>query len=530
MAAGKPGVKYEYVTVKDKKSGAVKRVAMEQSKAQALRRKRSLAQTEGLIPKPLRGSVDTAGINDAVAAHIASLNAPLDQLKKGAQSQFDSNLRANEQLGQQTQASLDQLLANADTRQRDYAALAGETVAAQQRANQAAAAGTASVLGLAYNPLVADRVQQGLAPAQAAQYAQTVQGSWQDRLGQQAQRDFFERGKGIQAITQQAFNEGQRRELAGTFDRIAAEQAANRQKRAELVRQFAQEDFTLASAFADAQAKAQQQAEENRLAAYNATTDRIRATGGGGGGGGGGLGGLSKEQRKAVAGVRAEVEKIVQSTRKPTTITSTVDNVNNKTGQPGKDGQPDVDPDTGKPITVTTTTQLSTKDAFGADGGPWRKSFTLLTGADVGLSPAQAAMVATTWYPGSITRSTPTKIKAMLQSRGVPPAVQKQIIAKFFGADAWSSISSSASERPGTHHPTAGASTDAWVKRLQGKSVSAHGGVWHLRGFKDGAWQWARDGWRTVSIPGRPGQNPVAALRSYDGPTAPVNWGGGLGS
>ena len=55
-----------------------------------------------------------------------------------------------------------------------------------------------------------------------------------------AQRDFFERGKGIAAITQSAFNEGQRRDLQQTLGQIAAEQRANQAKRAELVRQFAQ--------------------------------------------------------------------------------------------------------------------------------------------------------------------------------------------------------------------------------------------------------------------------------------------------
>ena len=437
MAAGKPGVKYEYVTVKDKKSGAVKRVAMEQSKAQALRRKRSLAQTEGLIPKPLRGSVDTAGINDAVAAHIASLNAPLDQLKKEAQSQFDANLRANDQLGQQTQASLDQLLANADTRQRDYAALAGETVAAQQRANQAAAAGTASVLGLAYNPLVADRVQQGLDPVQAAQYAQTVQGSWQDRLGQQAQRDFFERGKGIQSITQQAFNEGQRRELAGTFDRIAAEQAANRQKRAELVRQFAQEDFTLASAFADAQAKAQQQAEENRLAAYNATTDRIKAIGGGGGGGGGGA--LSKDQLKAINKVQSDINKMVTAMHTP-----------DKTWIDDNGTPDDTTDDQVRRVFSTAA------ETFPQTGGPWREAFARLTAGNVGVGAGKAALLASQWFPGSIKRSTPQKLVAMFSSRGVPTGVQKRILQQAgFGESA---ISAAMSGRP-VYGPPAPASS-----------------------------------------------------------------------
>ncbi len=396
MAKAKPGSKYLYVTVKDKKSGATKRVAMERSKALKLRRKREINTTMSLIPKPLRESVDAAGINDAVASHIASLNAARAQVGKEAQTQFDTNVRMNEQLGQQTQASLDQLLANADTRQKDYASLAGSVVSAQQQGDARAAAATGQILGGALNPLVAERAAAGMAPGQAMQYAGATQGAWADRLGQQAQRDFFERGKGIQSITQSAFNEGQRKQLTTSLQRIAAEQAANKQKRAELVRQFAQEDFTLASAFADRQAAAAQQDFENQLAVAGLEG------GAGGGGGGGGARGLSSDQLKAVGKVQSDVNKLRE---KIGTVHSTTGSGDEK-----------------------ETFYWTADTVFPGTGGPLREAIARLTAANVGVGPGKAAMLAAQWYPGSITRSEPARLVPMFTRLGVPPGVQTQIM------------------------------------------------------------------------------------------------------
>lgn len=66
---------------------------------------------------------------------------------------------------------------------------------------------------------------------------------------------------------------------------------------------------------------------------------------------------------------------------------------------------------------------------------PWRQSFEML-GAR-GLSPAYAAMVASRWFPESFTRSNPYNMRQMMQNRGVPPRIIKDLLVRHFGENAW---------------------------------------------------------------------------------------------
>lgn len=397
----KPKKKHVFITVRDKKTGALKRVSMEASRAAALRKRREVAKTNSLIPSGFRDQVDADAITSAVASHIASLNAPLDQLSKDVQTQADTNVRMSDSLAAQTQASLDQLVANANARTSGFQQLAGQGIAALGQTNREAASATARALGGVLNPQLAQQVDANLAPAQAQQHAQGVGDVWAQTLASGAQRDFFERGKGIAAITQQSFNEGQRRQMSQSLERIAAEQRANQQKRAELVRQFAQEDYTLKTAFEQAGAEAAAAAAQAEIDAYNAETGRIDALNDGSGGSGGGGG--SKANAKAVSKVQADINKMVAQMRKPTAT------------RLDKDGK------------VTQVFPTPT-EVFGKDNGPWREAYTRLTASNVGVSKAQAARLASQWFPGSITRSTPAKLVAMFNRLGVPTSIQKQIM------------------------------------------------------------------------------------------------------
>lgn len=478
MAKAVPGKKYVKITVKDKKSGALKRVTMEASKAAALRKKRSVAGTSKLIPSQYRGSVDPSAIDNAVAAHIQSLNQPLDQLGKEASTQFDTNVRMNDQLGQQTQATLDQLLQNADARTSGFQQLAGQSIAAQQGTNRDAASAIARSLGAAFNPLVAGMVEQDLAPMQAQQHSQGVGDTWMGTLSSGAQRDFFERGKGIQAITQSAFNEGQRRDLQTTLGRIAAQQAANNQQKAALVREFSKEDaqFALEQQTA-AQAFGQQQF-ENSLALDNAATDRIDAMNDGSGGSGGTSSGLSKDAQKRVLEVRKYLDGRLKLLG---TVSST-------------EGSGD----------TKKTYYWDNKLLFPGTGGPWREAHARLTAPEVGMSADQAALFASRWFKSSLTRSTPAKIKTMLEGRGVTPAMQKQLITSAFGPKGWldvtrspaAAVANNPTRGSGTYMPTGtGGNVSLWadkqVKALKGKTITPKAAPtysYKLQSFSNGKW------------------------------------------
>lgn len=404
-----PGKKYQRVNVLI--DGKMQRVLMEASKVAALKRKRAVAETTKLIPSQYRSTVDAASIHDAATSQINMLNAPLNQVKADANTQFATNVRMNDSLAAQTQASLDQLLANANARTQGFQQLAGQGIAAQQQTNREAAQATAHALGAALNPQVASMVDAQLAPMLAQQHAGGVQRVWADTLASGAQRDFFERGKGIAAITQQAFNEGQRRNLAQSLDAIARQQAANQQQKAALVRQFAQEDYTLQGTIGAEMAKAQNEANQLAIDQYEATTGRIKATTSG-------TQASSKAQTKAINDARKVVDGMLAKTKKLVTVTKPV---------LGPDGKPMIGTN-GKPITTTVTVKQSIPEVFGSDNGPWREAFKRLTDPTVGLGPDQAAQLASQWYPNSIKGHGTAAIKEMLQNRGVSERVMNQIL------------------------------------------------------------------------------------------------------
>jgi len=409
VVKGAPGKKYQYVTVKQ--NGKTKRVLMEASKVAAIKRKREVGETTKLIPTQYRSTVDAGSINDAVASHINMLNAPLEQVKSDANTQFGTNVRMNDSLAAQTQASLDQLLANANARTQGFQQLAGQGIAAQQQTNREAAQATANALGAALNPQVASMVDAQLAPMLAQQHAGGVQRVWADTLASGAQKDFFERGKGIAAITQQAFNEGQRKKLAQSLDAIARQQAANQQQKAALVRQFAQEDYTLQGTIGAEMAKSQAEMDANEIAKYNAVTGRIKANKTG-------ANAAATGQTKGIAAARKAVETKLAKTKKLVTVTKPVLDAN---------GQPKVDSN-GKPITTTVSAKQSIAEVFGANNGPWREAFKLLIDPTVGLDADSAAQLASQWYPNSIKGHDTAAIKQMLLTRGVSEKVTNQLL------------------------------------------------------------------------------------------------------
>lgn len=456
----KPGVKYERIGVLDGKTGKVVQVSMEAKKAQALRARRAAGKTGGgakpggvkggpsaetlaLIPKPFQGVVDAGAIEKAVAAQIGSLNAPLEAGKATAQTAFDSNVAANDSITAQTQASLDTLLANAGARASGYQQLNDQ--ASMLRAQNNAQALSGSALGGSLNPHMQDMIAGNLAAPIAQQNAAGVQATWADRLAQGAQSDFFQRGKGIAAIEQSAFTAGQRNRLSGILSNIAQSQAANQGRKAEFTRQMAQEDYTLATAFAGEQAKAAEAAEALRLKQYEAQTGRLsvsqrdvanqrttaasranaqtaaaarikaeaaKATSK-----------LGTEQRKAMGDAKKAIDTLIQSARKPISVT-----------RPVLDSQGNPVIKNGKPVTTTTTTTRPMRDVFGANGGPWREAFTRLTDPMVGLDNNTAAMIAFRWYgQQSIAGKPRANIIKLLDNRGVTGSTRSTILAAAAG-------------------------------------------------------------------------------------------------
>lgn len=486
-----PSKKYVYVTVKNKKTGETERRAMEKSRAQKLRsdrkRKKELASTTSQIPKQYRDLVDPGAINDAVAAHIAGLNAPLDQARSEAEKQAATNQRMAESLGAQTQATLDQLLRNTDARTSGFQQLAGRSVAAAQETNQAAGSAIARALGGALNPQTAAMIDANLQPAQAQQHASGVGDVWANTLASGAQRDFFERGKGISAISQQAFNEGQRRDLQTVLARIASQQTANNQQRAALVRdmaekeaQFAFERETAAAAFG---AEQQQQAFENNLDTYEAETGRIGALSKGSKGGGGGSGG-SAADRKRWNSVRDDVYENVRK------MQATVGQIKNK--------------DTGETWTKA--------GVWGKGNGPWREAFTQLEAK--GVPRSAAALMATKMFPSSIQTSTPTNILAMLRRRGVPDKTIAGILNQNFGKGTYQKLASPAKvESGGTYRPTNSTTSGEWAKKLKGKVIKMRGKQYRFMGLYGDKWGFRDENGVLRQVPVRPGWSPVVSLR-----------------
>lgn len=76
----------------------------------------------------------------------------------------------------------------------------------------------------------------------------------------------------------------------------------------------------------------------------------------------------------------------------------------------------------------------------GVGGGvvktPWREAHKQLVNA-ANLNPTTAALLASKWFPESITSSNPKNIRSMLSSRGVSLPAQRKIITQYFGADGW---------------------------------------------------------------------------------------------
>lgn len=497
--------KYVKITVKNRKTGKLQRVNMEASKAAALRKKRSTSKTQQLIPSTYRPSVDAGAIDAAVASHIGSLNAPLDQLKTDASTQFDTNVRMSDQLGEQTQATLDQLVRNADQRTGAFQQLAGQGIAAQQQTNGAAATAMARALGGAMSPLVAQMADANNAPMQAQQHAQGVGDVWAQTLASGAQRDFFERGKGISAITQQAFNQGQRNRLTETLGRIAQEQRANQQKRAELVRKFAQEDAQFDNERRMVDVAANKDAAELELDRYNAETGRIDALNDGSSSSGGSVS-MSDDQRKAVLGVKKFID---DQLKKLGTVRATE-------GAGAK-----------KENLYWTQSSL-----FPSTGGKWREAHSRLTAPEIGMSADQAAMFATRWFKDSIARSTPKKIKSMLESRGVTPTTQRQIIMGVWGRKGWDTAVGRAAaaatandpdRQQGTYMPAGTQGNislwaDKQLKAFKGKAIkpsAAPTRTFRLTGFanvRGGSWKFVMNNGKTVYVKAQAGQSPVNAL------------------
>lgn len=435
-AKPKAPVQRQYVTIKGA-DGKDRRVLMEVNKIAAMKRAKAIADTTPLIPDVYRGMVDPAQIDAAVTARIAGLNAPSALSEQNAIAQHNANVLGSQSLERQTQGALDQLVANSQVGARDLAALAIQRDAARGVAQQAATGAAASVLGTELNPLVAGMVDAKVDPLRAAGAAQQVQQTTTDRLMQQGQTDFFQRGKGLAAITQQSFTEGQRQQLAAFMRQVAATQAANNAQRPDMVRSMAAED----AAFASAQAKQQSEdalaaqafgldvkklqldsakakaanevARKNAETAANAVTQRdqanIRTTE---------TSRANAVDRNAAAARKAaqtELAKVNAAQKKAlASVHAEVQKRYNKVGQP-------------VPGTKAQK-EYEAADLFPGTGGPWREAFAQLTSPEVGLNANQAALYATAWYKQSIQGHDYAKIKALLDNRGVSGVIFNQIM------------------------------------------------------------------------------------------------------
>lgn len=421
-----PKKKYRTVTIL--KDGKPTRVSMELSKARALAARRKAAKdgqavdaTTALIPKPYRDYVDPKSIDAAVSSQIAGLNAPLELGKTEAQAQFENNLKASESLNAQTQASLDQLVQNANARTQGFQQIAGQGISALQQADTAAASAVARALGPAMNANVAQVAGDALAPQRAENHAAGVQDVWASTLASGAQRDFFERGKGLSAITQQSFNEGQRQQLNSVLARIAAQMQANVAQRPELVAKAAREEAqfeferqTAAAALgteASKMALDQYEAETGRLSVAQrdaanrrsvaqrreasriaAQTRREAAQAG-----------FSKDVQKRILEARKAIDKMVTQMRKPT---KTIVN------------------DDGTVMQVKPTRE----EVFGKGNGPWQEAFSRLTSPEIGMDANKAALWATSWFKSSLEGKDFRMVHRLLRNRGVTGEAYKRLI------------------------------------------------------------------------------------------------------
>lgn len=420
-----PKKKYIYMTMP-----GGKKVAMERSAALALRRKRGVAQTSSMIPGNLRPLVDAGAIHDAVNSSLSAANTPILAQQADAERQLGSNLEANRALGTQTAAHIAEMLAGAQQRTQSFMQTSAQAQAAAQAQDAASAQAMGAMLGHALNPNVAAVADAGTAPGQAQRFADNTGNLWGLSLGSQAQQDYFQRAGAIAAMNTAGFEREQRGRLADVLSALKAQVAANNAKRGELTRQFAQEDYTLASAFQSGLAEQQLEQAKLGLDQYANETDRMNVLADAENDARKAGAGLTTQQAKNVAAVRKAVDVMVSKLRKPLKTT--------------------VDKETGN----VSRTYPTAAEVFGAGGGPWREAFKRLT-ADAGLSPAQAALRATMWFPDSISRSSPKKIVTMLKNRGVPQSIIKQIVDGQWGKGSYTNATS----RPSATRPSPGQQT-----------------------------------------------------------------------
>lgn len=406
-------------------NGTVKQVMMPVKKVQALRQRRaaqaSLAATKSMIPTGLAGSVDPNSINLAVNSTLGAQNAPFVQQQKEAQRQLGSNLAANTSLGAQTQASLAQLLANAQQRGQGFITTAGQALADQQQMNGRAASAAASMLGGALNPQTAAIIDTGVAPGHAQQFADATQNLWGNLLQSNAQRDFFQRAGGIEQMQTADFARRQREALQNVMGRLGAQVAANNAGRGDLVRKYAQEDYTLATAFADAAAKDAQQKidNENAKRALDIKEKGVTA---------GAAKGASSDAAKVTAAMLKRQTQIFKDIGAKMSRVGTVvgyDEVRvpllNPDDTPQKDAQGNV-----KTYTQRTPIYANNTIVFGKGNGPWREAFTQLNQA--GFSANRAASISTQWFPQSIIGRPNATIRQLLEARGVSGNVLQSIL------------------------------------------------------------------------------------------------------
>lgn len=424
----KPGTKYVKVNVI--KNGKTKSVLMEAGKAKALTRSRAINETSNLIPGNLKGLVDVAAIHDAVQSTLDAENAPIVGAQKVAQDQLARNVQANQALSAQAQASLAQAAANAGVYKDAFMQSAGRAQASQQATNEAAAMQMQAMLGNAGNGIVQSVAAAGTAVPQAQQFAENTKDYWAGSLGAQAQQDFIGRLGGITGMEAQRFDRDQRARLGDVMTQLASQIAANKAKAPSLVRQFAQEDYTLASAFAGSQADAALKAKQLEIDAYKAETGRAGVV----------STATSKKDAAAAKAAKDTAEfnaKLNAAQQKRVDkVFQDVEKMRARVGTTLMPGQSFTGAD-GKVVKVPGT-KITTDMVFGTNGGPLRKSFDLLRA--VGLTKEQAAWHSALLYRSSITRSTPAKIATMWKNRGVAPGATAAIINDVWGAGTYEAL------------------------------------------------------------------------------------------
>jgi len=426
-----PKKTYKKITIRDQKTNKLRRVLMESSKADKLlaRRKQGSTpkpatntNTSASTPKPVtptkkpvtnndaqyipnlyKSSVDPKSISKAVDAAIQGQIIPLNQLTTQQKAQYAQNLKDAASFNAQTQSTLEAALTNVFNGTGIMQGAAAQQAAALKDVNNQAANDLTRVMSGSQNANLASLLGNSFANNSVQNNQDLVNSAYGAGLSGQYQGDFFNRAKGIAGMTQQAFNNAQTTALNNTLGNIAAQIAAKKAERPNLIRQYATEEGQAAVEKAAAEAAFKLQADSTYAGLANdaaaLAADTAAASGDA----------ASQKNEKR----NAEIQKIFEG------VYAT--NATVGTSQKNKDGSVSI---------------ITSKDAFGKAGGPWRDAFNQLISI-VNLPPKTAALLASKWFPGSITRSTPKKILVMLRARKVPEATIAGILKKGFGANGY---------------------------------------------------------------------------------------------